>query len=916
MCEELFSRIAGKAEMGGKETGAGKMTTTYVVKLSFLEIYNEKIQDLLGNKSKDLKIINDPKRGPLVKGLSEHVVTSWEEVEKLLDKGMETRSVAATAMNDTSSRSHAVVQIALDMEDSLGQVGAKKITRPRRARANLVDLAGSEKVSKSKVEGAGLKEAIGINQSLTCLGRVIDGLVDGDKHVPYRDSVLTLLLADSLGGNSRTTMLAALSPAAVNYDETMSTLRWASRARKIVNKVKINEDPAAALIRELQEELAKMKQQVLSGDMESLQVQLGGQGTGDVMANVATHTAEVQEALAKLEELQAKEEVAEEEREAKWTAERERVENAHAEQIAQLREQQRELAEQKVALEVEHQRLEAGLEDQKRGLFLDKLRHGAQIESAKKKGEETAEQAKKLKRINIANRIRTASQKAQLQELQEAKVDEHANLMKERHDDLLRQLEEANAWIMELEQMPDWEEEPVVEELPGGMLMNPDGTMMTADGQIIVGQNPDGTFITADGRVIGADGQEIFEPEPEIEEDIIYEGPLCDMCLEQPAQFRCMHPPCNGDLLCVWCDANQHRFGPRKGHTRTALAAPCECCGAREAQIVCPGCDYARLCRICDREKHSRHLRSKIVTVPCQFCGLRDAAVECPECQELLCEACDELKHRAPARAWHQRFHYIIPAPDAHQPLPIEAAPPRQLPELPAPPVEAPRSQTSQASDVPSTPRQQQQQASPPISPMPTKAEGPPPARSHQETFTAAPLWGMGSMPGLYPNQPASMPPPTPVTVPIAPSVTADASLTARSAPFEQPQLYTQRGGMADSITVVEPMSHFPQNQTVTSQSQTRRPPTPPEAVITVVEPSHHFGQFNAGAFPGQQPLQQFTLPAQAPPPSAPYVPQGYGAAPTYPAVPSYPVVKNVASPVAQQFLPGQFRPPAYQYVR
>ena len=169
-------------------------------------------------------------------------------------------------------------------------------------------------------------------------------------------------------------------------------------------QVKINEDPAAALIRELQEELAKMKQQVLSGDMESLQVQLGGQGTGDVMANVATHTAEVQEALAKLEELQAKEEVAEEEREAKWTAERERVENAHAEQIAQLREQQRELAEQKVALEVEHQRLEAGLEDQKRGLFLDKLRHGAQIESAKKKGEETAEQAKKLKRINIANR--------------------------------------------------------------------------------------------------------------------------------------------------------------------------------------------------------------------------------------------------------------------------------------------------------------------------------------------------------------------------------------------------------------------------------------------------------------------------------------------------------------------------------
>lgn len=116
-------------------------------------------------------------------------------------------------------------------------MGNKAITRPRRSRANLVDLAGSEKVSKSKVEGANLKEAIGINQSLTCLGRVIDGLVEQKPHIPYRDSVLTCLLQDSLGGNSRTTMLAALSPAAVNHDETLSTLRYAARARKVVNKV-------------------------------------------------------------------------------------------------------------------------------------------------------------------------------------------------------------------------------------------------------------------------------------------------------------------------------------------------------------------------------------------------------------------------------------------------------------------------------------------------------------------------------------------------------------------------------------------------------------------------------------------------------------------------------------------------------
>ena len=154
LCEELFGRIAELAD--GKNLGGGmNMKTNYCVKLSFLEIYNEKVQDLLAKKGggADLKIVNDPQKGPFVRGLSEHEVTSWAEVEKLLDKGMDTRSVAATAMNDKSSRSHAVVQLALDMEDSLGQVGAKKITRPRRSRANLVDLAGSEKVSKSKVEG-------------------------------------------------------------------------------------------------------------------------------------------------------------------------------------------------------------------------------------------------------------------------------------------------------------------------------------------------------------------------------------------------------------------------------------------------------------------------------------------------------------------------------------------------------------------------------------------------------------------------------------------------------------------------------------------------------------------------------------------------------------------------------------------
>ena len=143
-------------------------------------------------------------------------------------------------------------------------------------------------MSKSNVVGQGLKEAIGINQSLTCLGRVIDGLVKGDKHVPYRDSVLTQILSDSLGGNSRTTMLIALSPAAINYDETVSTLRYGSRARQIVNVVKVNEDPTATLIRELQDELARIKEDIRTGNVNGLRRESGLRDSGDLDRSSST----------------------------------------------------------------------------------------------------------------------------------------------------------------------------------------------------------------------------------------------------------------------------------------------------------------------------------------------------------------------------------------------------------------------------------------------------------------------------------------------------------------------------------------------------------------------------------------------------------------------------------------------------
>jgi hypothetical protein len=604
LCEELFMRIKYKSE-----TPDDLKRTSYVVKVSFLEIYNEKVQDLLAKKGADLKIVHDPLKGPVVKGLSEHAVRTWDDVNQLLTRGMETRTTAATAMNDTSSRSHAVVQISLDMEDSLGVVGGKSITRPRRSRANLVDLAGSEKVSKSKVEGANLKEAIGINQSLTCLGRVIDGLVENKPHIPYRDSVLTCLLADSLGGNSRTSMLAALSPAAINYDETLSTLRYASRARKIVNKVKINEDPAAALIRELQDEMARLKMGLAGGEGQRL-----ADGTILTQAVVAERTAEVQEALAKLNELQTREEAAEQKREEKWRAERERINEKHAQEMENLRLEQEQLEQQKHELEARHQTLKQDLDQKRKMQMVDMFKHRTQISTEKVKKDATIEQAKRLKSELIKQRFQIAGQKARLQEMEDVGRNLEAN--KRRAQSLETELVAAKKRLDWLELHPTKEYDPADATDP---------------------RNP--THMA--GMPVG--------------EETVYDGPLCDMCQEQPAQYRCMQPPCSGDVYCVWCDANQHRRRDKRVHKRTPISSPCECCGAREAHFMCPGCDDMRLCKTCDDHKHGHHMRTNIIEVPCDFCGLREAEVACYDCPAKACAACDDVTHRAVRRQQHAR---------------------------------------------------------------------------------------------------------------------------------------------------------------------------------------------------------------------------------------------------------------------
>ncbi|XP_065814022.1 kinesin-like protein KIF13A isoform X2 [Labrus bergylta] len=245
---------------------------TFKVEVSFMEIYNEKVRDLLDPKGsrQSLKVREHKVLGPYVDGLSQLAVTSFEDIEVLMSEGNKSRTVAATNMNEESSRSHGVFSIIVTqtLYDLKSGNSGEKVSK-----LSLVDLAGSERVSKTGAAGERLKEGSNINKSLTTLGCVISALADQSagkgkaKFVPYRDSVLTWLLKDNLGGNSKTAMIATVSPAADNYEETLSTLRYADRAKRIVNHAVVNEDPNARIIRELREEVEKLKVQLSQAEL-------------------------------------------------------------------------------------------------------------------------------------------------------------------------------------------------------------------------------------------------------------------------------------------------------------------------------------------------------------------------------------------------------------------------------------------------------------------------------------------------------------------------------------------------------------------------------------------------------------------------------------------------------------------------
>ena len=290
-CEDLFQRIESSASPH----------ISYTVRVSYFEVYNEHVRDLLASPSQAsekhpyyLKIRESPTEGPYVKDLTDVPVRNYAELLRFMRMGDASRTTASTKMNDTSSRSHAVFTIMLKQ---IHHDLSTDSTTERLARIRLVDLAGSERAKATEATGARLREGSNINKSLTTLGRVIAALADprhGRVHnrgktrskdvVPYRDSILTWLLKDSLGGNSKTAMIACIAPS--DYDETLSTLRYADQAKHIRTRAIVNQDSVSAAERDAQ--IADMQNTI-----RELQVQVS-------LANQAANerTAKGREAMA------------------------------------------------------------------------------------------------------------------------------------------------------------------------------------------------------------------------------------------------------------------------------------------------------------------------------------------------------------------------------------------------------------------------------------------------------------------------------------------------------------------------------------------------------------------------------------------------------------------------------------------
>jgi hypothetical protein len=340
LCAELFKRQTDP-------------DTSYKVELSYMEIYSEQVRDLISashHDKKALAIRQHPELGPYVEGLTQIIVEDYTNIKKIIEKGAQQRMTAATLMNDRSSRSHAILTLYFTQTTHAAS-GSKKVkTKELVSKINLVDLAGSERVEMSGVSGINMKEAIDINKSLSNLGLVIAKLstrvmdefktkkkaitkksimkaATSSEHIPFRDSALTWILKESLGGNSKTYMLATVSPSAINYNETLSTLRYAYNATKIINCVKVNEEASDKIVKMLKDEIEELKHQLRNQAGSVNQIEI----------------ARYKEEIAQREELIRMKEMTMEQRLEESHKIQEELERQHKTEIQQKEEQMHEL---------------------------------------------------------------------------------------------------------------------------------------------------------------------------------------------------------------------------------------------------------------------------------------------------------------------------------------------------------------------------------------------------------------------------------------------------------------------------------------------------------------------------------------------------------------------------------------------
>lgn len=393
----------------------------FLARASYLEIYNEEVRDLLSkDPTNRLELKENADHEVYVKDLTTIVVKSAGEMDAVLQAGKKNRQTGATLMNQTSSRSHSVFTITVETSE----VGSDGESHIRVGKLNLVDLAGSERQSKTGATGQRLKEATKINLSLTALGNVISALVDGKStHVPYRDSKLTRLLQDSLGGNTKTIMIANCGPADYNYDETLTTLRYADRAKQIKNKPRINEDPKDAMLREFQEEIARLRARLAEEEARAKQT------TTVMIDGKAVNVPSTQKEMVIVEKIKG---VSDEE----VRALQEKANKERAEILARAEEERRQILMAAAKTDEERRRIEAQLSEQQ-------VKHEKAV--AEKSNLESQLQAMQEKLLMGGQVLDKAAR--QEEELRKAQVELEERRRQEAS--LARELEEANVMIEE-----------------------------------------------------------------------------------------------------------------------------------------------------------------------------------------------------------------------------------------------------------------------------------------------------------------------------------------------------------------------------------------------------------------------------------------------------------------------------------